>query len=304
MHDASAPIAAKASPAGRRCRTMLMLSCGPLALVAAQPAAAQAVDALPTGGTVVAGTATIGTPSPSARLDVDQTSNRAIFEWSSFDIGQHAEVAFAQPSASAIAVNRVTGGTAPSQIAGKLTANGIVAVLNANGVLFAGTADVNVGGLIASTGDIENAAFMAGGNLAITGATRGEIVVSAGAGITVGNAGLAAFVAPSVRNSGTITATAGRVQLGAGTAFTLDLAGDGLLQIGVGANSPLVENHGSIFASGGQIQMSARQASAIVEQTIRTGILPVGSARLDGQAIVLGAAGSDFEIASEIAGRC
>src|SRR5690606_30840233 len=60
--------------------------------------------------------------------------------------------------------------------------------------------------------------------------------------------------------------------------------------------------HGSIFASGGQIQMSARQASAIVEQTIRTGILPVGSARLDGQAIVLGAVGSDFEIASEIAG--
>src|SRR5690606_36011219 len=131
-------------------------------------------------GTVVAGTATIGTPSPSARLDVSQTSNRAIFEWSSFDIGQNAEVAFTQPSASAIAVNRVTGGTAPSQIAGKLTANGIVAVLNANGVLFAGTADVNVGGLIASTGDIENAAFMAGGNLAITGATRGEIVVSAG----------------------------------------------------------------------------------------------------------------------------
>src|SRR5690606_1140459 len=74
------------------------------------------------------------------------------------------------------------------------------------------------------------------------------------------------------------------------------------LQIGVGANSPLVENHGSVFAAGGQIQLSARQASALVEQTIRTGVLPVGLARLDGNAIVLDATGSDVEIASAVEG--
>lgn len=290
--------------ASRRRRTALMLSGAVLALVTANPALGQAVDALPTGGTVVAGLATIGTPSPSAKLDIVQSSNRAVIDWTSFDIGQNAEVAFAQPNASAIALNRVTSGAAPSQIAGKLTANGVVAVLNANGVLFAGTADVDVGGLIVSTGQIDTTAFMAGGSvLGVTGASGGEIVVSAGADITVANAGLAALVAPSVRNSGTITATAGRVQLGAGTAFTLDLASDGLLQIGVGADNPLVRNLGSVFAAGGQIQLSARQASALLDQTIRTGVLPAGTARLDGNTIVLDATGGNVQLTSEIAGR-
>ncbi|WP_305096379.1 filamentous hemagglutinin N-terminal domain-containing protein [Croceibacterium aestuarii] len=288
----------------RKYRTALLVSGGFLALITANPAMAQTVDTLPTGGNVVAGSATIGSPSSAAKLDVIQASSRAVIEWNSFDIGQNAEVAFTQPSASAIALNRVIGGTAPSLIAGKLTANGIVAVLNSNGVLFAGTADVNVGGLIASTGKIDDTAFMAGGNLlGITGANGGEIVVSAGASISVANAGLGALVAPSVRNSGTITATAGRVQLGAGTAFTLDLANDGLLQIDVGAASPLVQNLGSVFAGGGQIQLSARQASALLDQTIRTGVLPVGSARLDGNTIVLDATGSDVQLTSDISGR-
>lgn len=288
----------------RRRRSALLLSGGVIALATANPALGQAVDALPTGGTVVAGSVTIGSPSPAAKLDITQSSNRAVINWSSFDIGQDAEVAFSQPNSSAIALNRVTGGSAPSQIAGKLTANGIVAVLNANGVVFAGTADVDVGGLVASTGQIDTAAFMAGGNLiGITGANAGEIVVSAGADITVASAGLAAFVAPSVRNSGTITATAGRVQLGAGTAFTLDLASDGLLEIGIGADNALVRNLGSVFASGGQIQLSARQAGALVAQTIRTGVLPVGSARLDGATIVLDATGSDVQLTSNLVGN-
>lgn len=304
MIQACAAFASRDHRALKRRRAALMLSGGLLTLIVADPAVGQAVDALPSGGNVVAGTVTIGSPSPAARLDINQTSNRAVIEWNSFDIGQNAEVTFIQPNATAIVLNRVVGGTAPSLIAGKLTANGVVAVLNSNGALFAGTADVNVGGLIASTGQIDSSTFMTGGNLLGVGnAQDGEIVVSAGASITVADAGLAAFLAPSVRNSGTITATAGRLQLGAGTVFTLDLASDGLLQIDVGANSPLVQNLGGVFASGGQIQLSARQASALLDQTIRTGVLPVGSVRLDGNTIVLDATGSDVQLASDIAGR-
>ncbi|WP_213978981.1 filamentous hemagglutinin N-terminal domain-containing protein [Sphingomonas sp. dw_22] len=292
------------SKASRRLkRSALMLSAAAAAIALSNPARAQvAPTTLPSGGSVVAGSATIGTPTPTS-MTVDQSTDRAVINWNRFDIGSGASVAFNQPSATSITVNRVTSGAAPSEIAGSLTANGIVAVLNPNGVFFSGTANVDVGGMIASTGNIDDTAFMAGGNLlGITGADNGEIVVQAGANISVANAGLAAFVAPTVRNNGTITATAGRVQLGAGTAFTLDLAGDGLLQIDVGANSPLVENFGGIFASGGRIQLSARQAGAAIEQTIRTGVLPVGSARLDGNAIVLDAAGQDVDIASEITG--
>src|SRR5690606_32072960 len=160
------------------------------AVMASNPAFGQAVDALPTGGAVVAGSATISSPG-AAQMGITQSSDRAVIEWDTFDIGQNAEVAFSQPNSSSIALNRVIGGAAPSRIAGKLTANGIVGVLNANGVIFAGTADVDVGGLIASTGRIDNAAFMAGGNLNITDALGGEIVVTAGANITVAEAGLA-----------------------------------------------------------------------------------------------------------------
>ncbi len=302
MSSTGAPVVSYRRWAPKQRRVAMLLSGGVLAVMASNPAFGQAVDALPTGGAVVAGSATISSPG-AAQMGITQSSDRAVIEWDTFDIGQNAEVAFSQPNSSSIALNRVIGGAAPSRIAGKLTANGIVGVLNANGVIFAGTADVDVGGLIASTGRIDNAAFMAGGNLNITDALGGEIVVTAGANITVADAGLAALVAPTVRNSGTITATAGRVQLGAGTAFTLDLAGDGLLEIGVGSNSALVENHGSLFANGGRIQLSARQASAALDQTINTGVLPVGSARLDGNTIVLEAIGQNFTVASEIAGR-
>jgi filamentous hemagglutinin family protein len=297
QHRTQAVVAS--SPASRRLkRSALTLSAAVAAIALCSPAHAQvAPNALPTGGNVVAGSATIGTPTPTA-MTVNQSSDRAVINWNSFDIGSGASVAFNQPSSTSITVNRVVSGAAPSEIAGTMTANGMVMVLNPNGVLFSGTANVNVGGLIASTGDIDQAAFMAGGGmLDINGANGGEIVISGGQ-ISIADAGLAAFVAPTVRNSGVITATGGRVQLGAGTAFTLDLAGDGLLQIGLGANNPLVQNHGVIFAEGGKVQISARQAAAYVNDLIPTGIVEVGGAVIEGDTIVLQAAGGDVNVGS------
>ena len=282
-------------------RSVWMLSAAVAAIVLANPAQAQvASTALPTGGNVVGGSASIGTPTPSS-MSINQSTERAVINWNTFDIGSAASVTFVQPSSASIAVNRVTGGGPGSEIAGQLTANGRIAILNPNGVLFSGGSVVNVGSLIASTGDIDTNAFMAGGNLNITGATGGEIVVNGNINITAGSLGLAAFVAPTVRNSGVITATAGRVQLGAGTAFTLDLAGDGLLSIGVPASSALVQNNGQIFAEGGRIQMSARTAGAAVDNLVNTGTLSVDSATLDNGTIVLEAVGGSANLSGTIA---
>ncbi|NYT40295.1 filamentous hemagglutinin N-terminal domain-containing protein [Sphingomonas sp. R-74633] len=300
QHSAKAAFAS--SKTSRRLRkSALLLSAAVAAIGFGGTARAQlAPSALPTGGSVVAGSASIGTPTPSS-MTVNQSTDRAVINWNSFDIGSAASVTFVQPSTTSIAVNRVTGGGDPSQIAGQLNANGRVAILNPNGVLFAGTANVNVGSLIASTGDIDTAAFMGGGNLDITGATGGEIVVNGNINITAGNLGLAAFVAPTVRNSGVITATAGRVQLGAGTAFTLDLAGDGLLSIGVPASSALVQNNGQIFAEGGRIQMSAKTAGTAVDNLVNTGTLSVDSATLDNGVIVLEAMGGTANLSGTLA---
>lgn len=280
-----------------RKRSALMLSAAMLALSAA-PAWAEAPppNTLPTGGTVSTGAATVGTNG--AELTVNQSSNRVVIDWRSFNIGSAAGVTFNQPTNTSIAVNRVSGGGAPSQIDGRLTANGIVVILNPNGVFFGGTSRVDVGGLVASTGQIDANAFMAGNDrLAFTGASDGEIVVQAGARLNIADAGLAAFVAPRVRNDGIITARGGRIALGAGETFTLDLAGDRLLELGVAADSPLVQNHGELLAAGGQVQLSARAAGALVDQIINVGgLVSVASARSDGGTIVLDGVGGSATI--------
>lgn len=137
---------------------------GPAALaiaLAVVPAAAtaQARTALPEDGRVVAGQATVARQDHS--LTVTQQTRRAILEWRSFDIGADASVRFIQPSSSAVTLNRVVGGN-PSRIAGQLSANGHVYLVNPAGVLFAPGARVDVGHLLSSRVDVDNRAFMDG----------------------------------------------------------------------------------------------------------------------------------------------
>src|ERR1700730_6644426 len=97
---------------------------------------------------VTAGAATaVATPSS---LSINQTSNSAILNWSSFNIGANGSVSFHQPSASSIALNRIFQNS-PSQIFGNLSANGQVYLVNLNGFLFGPTSTVNVGSLLVSS---------------------------------------------------------------------------------------------------------------------------------------------------------
>ena len=68
------------------------------------------------GGKVVAGQATISAPSAS-RTVIQQTSNRAIYTWSSFSIPSGSSVQFIEPGATSIALNRVLGGGASTILA-------------------------------------------------------------------------------------------------------------------------------------------------------------------------------------------
>ncbi len=299
------PIAPTASVGAR---SVLMASAAAIALLGlpAAPAFAQsaapphAVDrnALPQNPNVVRGQA--GFATDGSRLDVNQSTDRVVIDWRSFDIGKDAGVSFHQPGTDSIAVNRISGGGMPSQIDGMLNANGTVVILNPNGVLFSASSTVNVGGLVASTGKLDIDRFMAGDNrLAFTGATSGSVTTLGT--INIADAGLAAFVAPHVRNDGVINARLGRVALAAGETFTLDLAGDRLIEIGLGAHTPLVENYGSILVDGGRVQLSAAAAGAVVDQVINSGgLVSVASARQDGGAIVLEAVGGGVTVGGEL----
>jgi filamentous hemagglutinin family protein len=116
-----------------------------------------AAQAQPTGGTVVYGGATIGSPSTTTTL-ITQTTNAAIINWQSFSLASGSSVVFDQPNAAAIALNRVLGGGV-SQINGNLQANGQVWIINANGILFGKGSQINVAGLLATTSDIADSDF-------------------------------------------------------------------------------------------------------------------------------------------------
>jgi filamentous hemagglutinin family protein len=160
---------------------------------------------LPTGPQTQGGSATYTTNSPTNTLTVNQFSQNLITNWNTFNIGSSATVNFAQPNASAIALNRVTGDTNTSQIMGTLTANGIVFLVNPNGVIFGKGSTVNAAGFLATTHDIKNSDFMAGKyNFTIPGNPAASIVNFGN--ITATSGGFAALVAPGVRNDGVITA--------------------------------------------------------------------------------------------------
>ena len=91
-------------------------------------------------------------------LTINQTSQAAILNWQSFDIGKNATVQFNQP-ANGAALNRIWDAN-PSQIYGALKATGQIYLINQNGILFGQGAQVDVGGLVASSLDIKNSRFL------------------------------------------------------------------------------------------------------------------------------------------------
>ena len=120
---------------------------------------ASTVYALPTDGQVTAGDASISTNAAKDTMNIDQKTSKVAIDWKGFDIAKQETVNFNQPSSSAIALNRVVGNNA-SEIYGHLNANGQVFLINQNGILFGKGAEVNVGGLVATTHNISNEEFM------------------------------------------------------------------------------------------------------------------------------------------------
>ncbi|MDH5538418.1 MAG: filamentous hemagglutinin N-terminal domain-containing protein, partial [Rhizobacter sp.] len=124
--------------------------------LAAQPAVTQLPVAASGGAAINATVGAIGGTAANPLMTVTQqnsATNRAVIEWSSFSIGRDARVNMAQPNAQSVLLNRVMSDEM-SQIFGGLSANGRVFILNPFGVLFGGTAQVNVGGLVASSLDL------------------------------------------------------------------------------------------------------------------------------------------------------
>ena len=221
--------------------------------------------ALPTGAEISAGGGVIGHAGDT--LTIHQTSPRLAINWQSFGIGTAESVVFRQPDAGAIALNRVLGQD-PSAILGRLSANGQVFVLNPNGVLFGPGAQVDVGGIVASTLGLSDADFLAGRYTFANGGGAGS-VVNRGT-IRAADGGYVALLAPQVTNEGAIAARLGTVALGAGDQVTLTLAGNSLVGFAVdqAAVAALVANRQLIQADGGAVVLSARAKDALLATVV------------------------------------
>lgn len=256
-----------------------------------------APTALPTNGSVASGSVTL--QQDGASLRVNQASDKAIVNWQTFNIGRDAAVQFVQPGANSAILNRVASG--PSDIAGKLTSNGRVYLVNPNGVLFGSSARVDVGSLVVAAGTVSDSSFLAG---APQVATRGS--VDNKGSLRAAPGGSVVLAGASVANSGSIAAPQGAITLAAGDAVRINLSDDGLIQAQVTLAAPdgNVTNSGTLDSAGGRIALAASsQAGAAGGLVIDSGIIRAGAVRTQGGTVsLIGGevqAGGSIDVASQ-----
>ncbi|RZJ15515.1 MAG: filamentous hemagglutinin N-terminal domain-containing protein, partial [Haliea sp.] len=255
--------------------------------------------ALPGGVDIVSGQAAVTTPSADT-MRIQQASDKAILNWQSFNIGAGQSVQFLQPNAASVALNRVIGAN-PSSIYGSLSANGQVFLINPAGVMFAPGAQINVGGLVASSLGISNEDFNAG-RYTFNGSGGGSVVNHGS--IRAARGGYVLLAGAGVANSGSITTEAGSAGLIGGSRVTLDTSGAGLVRFSVDAAAvnAAASNSGTITAAGGQVAMLASAlGDAMATVVNQTGVIRATSAtERNGLIVLSGGASGVVNVAGEL----
>jgi filamentous hemagglutinin family protein len=231
-------------------------------LMAVSPAMAQA-PVLPTGATLQAGSATISAPSADA-LTVNQSSGRAVIDWTSFSIGAGGKVDFQNGSGATL--NRVTGGER-SSIDGLLSATGSVYLLNPSGVIVGKSGVVDVGGgFVASTLDVPNDAFMGGGALSLAGGSGASVINLGKIGALGGDVVLAAY---TVSNAGTVSAPGGDIGLLAGRGVRLrdQALHDGKFAVDIVSPGASATNSGDLRAAMVELKANGGNVYALAGNT-------------------------------------
>lgn len=256
--------------------------------------------ALPTGEQVVAGQVNVARPN-SAQMQIQQNSQQAIVNWQGFSIAPTESVNIQQPNTQAVLLNRVVGVDA-SIIQGQLNANGQVYLVNPNGVLFSKTAQVDVGGLIASTHNILDADFLNGHYHFFDDGATG-VVTNQGV-IKVPNGGLVALIGNQVSNEGSIFTPGGTTALAAGKTVDLDFQGHGLVEVKVpeAALNAQVENKGAILADGGRVVLTAQAAGELTNTVLNSeGLIQAHSlAERNGEIILDGGSNGVTQVSGKL----
>lgn len=235
-----------------------------------------ALWAQPSGGQVVAGEATLAAAAGS--LTVTQNSARAIINWQDFSLGAGDFARFVQPDATSATLNRVISGL-PSTLAGTLEANGRVFLINPNGVVIGAGARIDTAGFLASTLDVANQEFLAGGDLHFSGESTAAIQ---NLGSIQALGGDVFLIARQVENVGTIAAAKGTAGLAAGSEVLLTTGGDERLFVSAASAPGAMLNAGTIAAATAELRAAGGNAYALAINN--SGVVrATGSAMHDGQ---------------------
>ncbi len=133
--------------------------------------AAGSASSVPTSGKFVAGSGSIQS-SPSS-VTVNQSSLKGIIDWKTFSLAAGSQINFLNGSGATL--NRVTSDQM-SLLLGRLNATGTVYLINPNGVLIGPKGQIRTGGdFVASTLNVSNQNFFAGGALLFQGGSASYV---------------------------------------------------------------------------------------------------------------------------------
>ncbi|PIY82883.1 MAG: hypothetical protein COY78_04435, partial [Candidatus Omnitrophica bacterium CG_4_10_14_0_8_um_filter_44_12] len=237
----------------------------------------QRLLALPEGAVVESGDVSFESPDQST-LNI-HASDQAVINFSSFDIAANETVQIFQPSSQATLLNRVQNASSATNIFGSLFANGIIFLVNSQGINFGQAANIQAAGFVASTLDISTQNFLDKQYIFEHELQNAYARIVNHGRIAADNI---ALIASSVENApeGLLVAQAGTVALASGDKVTVSFDQNNLINVEINAETLGKESEGivSAVAQAGTIEakavvMTARTASNLFEQAVNhTGI--------------------------------
>jgi filamentous hemagglutinin family protein len=229
--------------------------------------------------------------SAGQTLTINQSTANAIINWQQFSIASGELTKFLVPNSSSATLNRVLGGN-PSQIYGTLQSNGILYLVNPSGIVVGPSGRIDTAGFLASTLDVSNEQFLAGGGLNFAGASDASIDNE---GVIHASSGDVYLIANQVNNSGTLDAPQGAVGLAAGSDILFQQAGNQHLFVQATpagtTRATGVTNAGTIRAAAAELKAAGGNAYALAINN--TGVIAAtGYKKVNGQVYLVADGGN------------
>lgn len=173
------------------------------------------VYATPEGFELISGQASPPQINNQGQIQIQSTQD-SVVHWNSFSLNPQEVLIFNQAQETSSILNRVVGSD-PSEILGKIQSNGMVYLINQNGILIGPGGVIETAGFLASTLDVLTADFFTKNTLEFFSENPGSIVNLGTISCPVGQVTL---LAQSIENQGEIN---GSVQAVACTKATLQI---------------------------------------------------------------------------------